>query len=185
MADNFTVDLRLKEFFFDRMKVQDALDKAERRELSSIGAFLRKRSRDSLVRRKKASAPGATPSVHSKDKTANLKNILFAYSPSTHSVVVGPVGLNQQNSQPGGTNIPIPSLMEFGGTVAIEEVQHKDTDQPDQWFRRNRNYSKRPWKRYRTRTAQYPARPFMGPALAAEISAGTIRDQWISSLEAS
>ena len=176
-------DISLKQFFFDRLKVQNALDKAERRELSRTGAFLRKRARSSLRRRKKTLVSGQTPSVHSKDNTASLKNILFAYDPARHSVVVGPLKLNQVNQQTDGSSIPIPSLMEFGGTVRIDEEQYKD-DPKGQWFRRNHNYSAKPWKRYRTRTANYAPRPFMGPALAKEIEAGTIRDQWVGALNA-
>src|SRR5690242_12299768 len=92
------VTMHLRDLFFDRKAVVDATTVAERKALSRIGAFVRRRARSSLRRRKRVSRPGEPPSVHSKDDTANLKNILFAYEPSHRRVVIGPVGLNQVNS---------------------------------------------------------------------------------------
>ncbi len=41
-----------------------------------------------------------------------------------------------------------------------------------------------PEKRYRSRRAEYAARPFMGPALAAELDAGTIPQAYAGTIEA-
>lgn len=55
--------------------------------LKKIGAFVRRSARQSLRKRKAASAPGSPPSVH----TPYLKNkILFAVDTSGLSVVIGP-----------------------------------------------------------------------------------------------
>ena len=173
----------MAELFFDRPAVTSAITKAERKSLSKIGAFIRRRARSSLRRRKRTSSPGEPPSVHSKDGRATLKNILFAFNPATRSVVIGPVGLNQVNNTDAGRQT-IPQIMEFGGTVAIREEQYIFTNRPDLWRRRDTRASASSRKRYRTRRATYEPRPFMGPALAAEVAAGTIPDAWAAAVRA-
>ncbi|QDV23428.1 hypothetical protein [Aureliella helgolandensis] len=174
----FDINYSVKDFFFDRMKVQDKINRGERRQLSRIGSFVRRRARTSLRRRKKVSQSGSPPSVHSRDKVATLKNILFAYDATNHAVYIGPVRLNQVNQRPSGQSIPITSLHEFGGSVLIHEEQSKNAKNPSVWFRRDLRFTAREWKRYRTRRLSYPARPYMGTALAAEVAAGTIADVW-------
>jgi hypothetical protein len=60
----------MKDFFFDRQSVIDRMTKANRRALSKVGAFIRRRARSSLRRRKRRSQPGSPPSVHSRDSVA-------------------------------------------------------------------------------------------------------------------
>lgn len=172
------LDMGMKDLFFDRRAVTDRMDKANARALSKAGAFIRRRARSSMRRRKKTSAAGGTPSVHSKDKVASLKNILFVYDKSEQSVVVGPVKLNQFNrGTRSGSNIPIPALMEHGGGLTILE---KSVDKGRTWFRADQRRNRRPWERYRNRRAKYLPRPFMGPALEAEED--NIPDAWSGSL---
>lgn len=167
----------MTDLFFDSPRVLKAVAKAERKALSKIGAFVRRRARSSLRRRKRTSSPGETPSVHSKSDRATLKAILFAFNPSTRSVVIGPIGLNQANETGGGRQT-VPQIMEFGGTVSIREEQWANTKNPDRWFRRDLRRRASERKRYRIRRAEYAARPFMGPALDAEVAAGTIAGAW-------
>lgn len=205
----FETSYKLKDLFFDTTAVEKALAKAERRELSKIGAFIRKRARSLLRRRKKPSSPGSPPSVHSADKVASLRNILFAYNPKAHGVIVGPVGLNQVNYLKSGFRTTIPALMEFGGTVRIPEWRFDMLDRrtidlverypslakfAETWTRQDlrwRNTSrKRKWTlndlgiEQRVREARYEPRPFMKPALDAELAAGTILDVWRGSIKA-
>lgn len=51
--------------FFDRKAVLAAVDKATLRVLSKFGAFVRRRAKSSIRKRKKASPPGQPPSSHS------------------------------------------------------------------------------------------------------------------------
>jgi hypothetical protein len=172
----YVVDYSIKEMFFDGLEVQKRLDKAAIKELSKIGAFIRRRARSLLRRRKRPSEPGEPPSVHSSDKTASLKNILFGLDRRSQSVVVGPVGLRKKDGQ------TIPGLLEFGGSLSLLQEQHKRPKNDEQlWY--DYHAPQRPWKRYRTKHATYERRPFMEPALAAEVEAGTIRDVWVASLE--
>jgi hypothetical protein len=183
----FDITYRLKDFFFDRVKVQDAIGRAEAEELAKIGAFIRTTARRKVLRRRKrVSAPGEPPSVHSTDRVATLKNILFAYEPTKHRVIVGPVKLNQVNRMAGTTSSePVPSILEFGGVVSIHEEQYKNSSNNRKWFRRDMRYAVRPDKKnYRTRQARYAARPFMAVALQMEIDAGTIRNVWRASVKA-
>lgn len=141
---SFGVKMTVKNLFFDRAHVVREVGKANAKALSKAGAFVQRRARSSMRRRKAASPPRTPPSAHSKDKHRTLKNILFAYEPSRQSVVIGPVLLNGE----GGS---VPALHEFGGSKAIRVTQ------------RHKGQKVRVVKQ-----ATYPARPFMGPALAAE-----------------
>lgn len=159
----FTLTLKMKDLFFDRAAVIDRIGKARARNLSKAGAFVQKRARTSLRRRKRASAPGQPPSVHSKDKFATLKNILFAYDPAGDSVIVGPVGFRAAGTGIGPARAPgdVPEALEHGGTLAIREVFVRG-----KW--RLSTVRPRLGLRERTRPAVYAPRPFMGPALVAE-----------------
>lgn len=181
-----------KRFFFDRKAVADIVGKQAAKALGRAGSFVQRRARSSLRRRKKISSPGSPPSVHSKDATATLKNIQFQFSPATMSVLVGPMKLNL-----GGSSnwLPVPGLHEHGGTQRIQEwrfnevelAQHwpgwakmKSTGKfSNEWRRRDLRWKESSRKRRRhklsdigvetrVRSASYPARPFMGPALAKE-----------------
>lgn len=171
------LDAGLKNFFFDRRIVIDAIGKAEAKNLSRIGAFLRTRARSLLRRRKSTSAPGSPPSVHTQDKVATLKNIQFAYEAGQHAVIVGPIKFGTRANQ--GMSAPVPSLLEFGGTQTIHEERFQGKTE---WYRRDTRYPDRPNKEYRTRTARYSPRPFMRPALELEIKAGTVMDVWRASI---
>ena len=69
----FGVDLRLKQWFFDRPNLEFALRRAEIKKPSRVGAFLRKRARSLLRKRKRSSSPGQPPSVHTSHPVATLK----------------------------------------------------------------------------------------------------------------
>jgi len=113
------IDLRVKGMFFDRPRVQRAVDRGKRKALSKGGAFIRQRARRSIRKRKRSSRPGQPPSSH----TGLLRRfILFGYDRQRDSVVVGPVGFRRSTA---------PSVLEFGGRTAVE------------WRRRGRRRGKR------------------------------------------
>jgi hypothetical protein len=143
MSD-FGVKMTVKNLFFDRAMVVREIGKINAAALSKAGAFVRRRARSSMRRRKKASTPGSPPSAHSTDTVATLKNILFAYDRQRQSVVIGPVRLN-------GSGGSVPALHEFGGTQTVRRFRRQNG--------RNQLIPK---------LAHYPPRPFMGPALKAE-----------------
>ncbi len=175
----FEVTYKLTDFFFDRAEVQNRLAKRERRAMSKIGAFVRTSARTSLKRRKAVSPAGSPPSVHSKDKVATLKNILFGYDPTKHSVVVGAVGLNQVNREASiQASRPVPAIMEFGGTVAIQEERWKRIGGSERWYRRDLRRLPSESKLYRVRIATYEPRPFMAPALERERKNDKLLEAW-------
>lgn len=95
--------MKVKMLFFDSPRVMRAMDRAARRALSKVGAFVRTRARSSMRRRKGVSKPGQPPSSHAGD----LKRLLFfSYDPNTESVVIGPTRFKKGEA---------PSLLEFGG----------------------------------------------------------------------
>ena len=120
-----------------------------------------------MRRRAKASAPGTPPSAHAGKGLQSLKTILFAYEPNRSTVVVGPVGFNQKNS-----GVSVPRLHEYGGSVQIQEFRYIVGDNQGPWRRVNARAKPKPRAgqklEVRTRTANYPKRPFMQPALQKE-----------------
>lgn len=134
------------EGFFDKKRVIDPKERAERRILSKAGAFVRRNGRSSLRKRKRSSAPGDPPSSHS----GQLRRLLlFAYDTISSSVVIGPLLYRSARGSPTGTKT-LPELMEFGGIVP---------------GRRRTNSGR---ASDITRPVNYEARPFMGPALEKE-----------------
>jgi len=139
--------------FFDAEKVLRAMDNATRKSLSKAGAYVRQRARSSIRTRKQTSAPGQPPSDHG----GALKRLLFfAYDQPSRSVVIGPTLF--EGSARAGQSVPAPKALEIGGPVTATT-------------RKGRHLN-----------LTYRARPFMGPALAAEAAAGTIAEQFRGSL---
>lgn len=168
------IDYRLKEFFFDREKVKRLIGKANAKNISKALAFVQRRSRSSLRRRKKTSAPGTPPSVHSVNDVTSLKNILFGYDPNRKSGIVGPVRLNKSIFGPSITGT-VPELHEFGGAARLKlgleatrkiRGRRRTPSSPVEW--RVLRHRPRPGQPTKTATAFYPPRPFMGPALIKE-----------------
>jgi hypothetical protein len=161
-----------KRYFFDRLKVTAAADKAMIRVLSRFGAYVRTRSRSSLRRRKAASPPGSPPSVHSSSKFTTLRNILFVYDPATRSVVTGPVLLRNRNRRGGP---PATQLQEMGGSVeaagrVVRVKNHVGRDAKGRYVSGGTALVKL------NGSLKYPARPFMRPAFEAELG-GRLRSQ--------
>jgi hypothetical protein len=176
----FGLTYSVKDAFFDRAAVLSAIGKAEAKELSRIGAFIRQTARNKVLRmRNRTSRPGEAPSVHSRDRVRSLRNILFAYEKTKHAVIIGPVRLNQLNVRFDGSSDPVPKILEFGGPVVIHEERKVGSEK---WYRRDLRVTQTGDTEYRTRVANYEARPFMKTALEIEINAGTIRNVWRSSL---
>ncbi len=101
-----------KSNFFDRKSVINAVDRATRGVLSKFGAFVRRRAKSSIRKRKRTSEPGAPPSSH----TGLLKDfIYFGYDPARRSVVIGPALLN---STVDANALP---ALEYGGNAVVED----------------------------------------------------------------
>lgn len=100
---------KAKSMFFDRVLI-NAVDRAEIKTLSKMGAFVRRSARQSIRKRKKSSPPGKPPSSH----TGLLKKfIYFGYDSGRNTVVVGPARLN-------GTRSPESlETLEFGGMADV------------------------------------------------------------------
>lgn len=130
-----------KRLFFDRKAVIEAVGRANAKNLSKAGSFIRTSARSSLRRRKRTSSPGEPPSIHSRDRVATLKNIWFVFEPRRRSVVVGPLRLNGKQLR-GSDRETVPELHELGGHAIVGK---------------------------RRRRAKYAARPFMGPAMEREL----------------
>ena len=179
MAASFDITFNVKEIFFDRPAVQNAVDRQQRAAISKSLAFVRRRARSSLRRRKKVSEPGGTPSVHTKGD--GLKKIFFAYDQRTGGGVVGPVRLNQVNLM-GRSSKPVTAIMEFGGVVGIQEIAYPRSEFGGggyfPWRRRDLRRRLDPKTKRRKRNAKYAPRPFMVPALEKEVADGNVLSPW-------
>ncbi len=176
MASELTTEM--KNFFFDRKRVKDAMDKATRRALVRSLAFVRKVQRNSIRRSNKISEPGKPPRSHSNNPVASIKNILFAYDEQTKSGIVGMVKINGRRAKV-NSNQELPDLLEFGGPMRIEEVRFDGqawrSPSPRRIRKLQRDY---PNIRYRRRQARMRARPSAGPALQKTNDAGMILSPW-------
>lgn len=159
MAQKF-ISIRMKNYFFDREAVIGRIEKARLRMLSKAGAYVRTSARSSLRRRKKVSQPGGTPSVHSKDDYASLKNILFAYDDGRDTVIVGPVGLDGwRDDKVVAESSTAPGVLEHGGQIGFRQVHERDGT----WRTVSRIVGKN--RRTRIHAVTLAPRPFMRPAL--------------------
>jgi hypothetical protein len=181
-----------KEFFFDRMKVIEAVEKGRADALSKLGGFVRTSARRSMRKARrmreselsetqlalfkaaggkrenlplKSSEPGQPPRV----RKGSLKNgILFAYDPKTKSVVAGPVKFNISGDAAAN--------LEYGGMTEITVVEldkslrkgRRATGRQLEAFLRKRSAGTLPdrraslKRRVKTKVAK---RPYMSPAL--------------------
>jgi len=99
--------MRIKDMFFDRAAVINAVDGAKRKVLSKAGAFIRTVAQTSIRKRKKSAPPGSPPHSH---EGSLRRLILFGYDKAADSVVVGPVGFKKSTA---------PNVLEYGGDTVV------------------------------------------------------------------
>jgi hypothetical protein len=148
------IDFKVKSLFFDQSVVAKLIDKKTKKALSKVGAYIRRRAQTSIRYKDKPSRPGQPPHGHRSErftrtnrKTGKRRSvsplrelIFFAYNPDTKSVVVGPVVFAGARK----SDYLVPSVIEKGGLVSL-------------------------FSRGKKRRARYRPRPFMRPALLAEL----------------
>ena len=160
---NFKID-DVKGAFFDSKKVEDSVSKVEKANLSKAGAFIRRSAIFSIRSGKGSSKPGQPPKSHS----GILKKFLyFAFDFSSRSVVVGPALTNQTVANQRAVGTTIPGVLESGGQEALVEVQNP---RDGQWWKRNSKLRFQEGWPQRTRKINVAARPFMAPALQANMA---------------
>jgi len=160
MKNGVTIRFDIKKFFFDRKAVTRRVDRTTQRVLSRFGAFVRRTSRQSIRKRKKASSPGSPPSSH----IGLLKKfIYFGYDPSRESVVIGPVRLTQKGRG------EAPANLEYGGTISLPSRTVEVKGQPgrDEQGRFTKSIKRK--ITIKGGRHQVRPRPFMQPAFEAEL----------------
>ena len=113
MAVKFDFKADVTQWFFDRKKVLDAVEKTELRVLRLMGFRVRQSARKSLrvkpvlakSGKKNVSKPGQPPIAHEK---GGLRRIYYFYDRGQGSMIVGPVKFK-------GDRPTAPALHEFGG----------------------------------------------------------------------
>jgi hypothetical protein len=174
--------INVTKFFFDRIAVIQAMDKATHGAMSRASAFIKRAAQTSMKYRKKKSAAGAPPSAHKDGRGPLLRKFLwFYYDPRTRSAVIGPIKLSAWPAEAGPLN-------EFGGTapriVFVKQVTRKTTGAQRKAYRNLLKTGQLVRKRgpRKTVTARYPQRPFMAPALKKEVASGHVLKQWHNSV---
>ena len=151
--------------FFDRRPIDRSVDRARFNALGKAGAFVRRRARSSIRKRKAPSRPGSPPT----NRTGHLRDrIVFFYDAQQESVVIGPTILNKhyKNGHGKPEKGTVPQLLEEGGNVGI--LCYWSTGKK-QWVRANLSNKRYLQSRVlQTQKFRIAARPYMGPALAAE-----------------
>ena len=168
-----------KENFLDRPAIMRFMDEAESKAFNKIGGRIRRTAMNSMRTQKKpknktyvekASTPGQPPRRR-VPMGSGLSKIYYTYNSTKHEVQIGPVKFNW-SAYPNAT---VPQVTEFGGSVQVTEIDFGRFG--PNWIRVG-NRGKRKFKDLpiRTRQANYPARPFMFPAL--EKNKQFINDAW-------
>lgn len=177
------VDVSVKRMFLDTKLVEGLIGKKSAAALRKAMSRIRLRAMHSMRKKGKArrppknqggkaflrwadevqnqpvSAPGSPPFVHSDDSVRTLRNIWFALDNSSAVEIRGVVGPLKLNGNQGA----VPSLMERGGSQKIRERRIGK-----HWIPVGRVNGSSSGRLTRVRTANYPARPFMQPAMTKE-----------------
>lgn len=104
------VYMKARLLFLDSPIVMNAMDRATRKALGKIGAFVRRRSRTSIRKGKGVARPGQPPNSHAGD----IRRLLFfAMGPDMDEVVIGPLRFREGEA---------PNLLEFGGTTVRTRI---------------------------------------------------------------
>ncbi len=185
-----TLRIDVKSMFFDRRAVIDALGSANVKALGRGGAFIRRRAKSSIRKRKRVSRPGEPPSSH----VGTLRNLIyFGFDTGRQSVVIGPTPL--------GTVGRVPPILEYGGPSIVRKNSRRRLRRPGgageiriggRHGKTTKRVADGKWVTYAKLTTQtqadranrlnaelygpeyiggkpIEARPFMGPALKAEM----------------
>jgi len=170
--------------FFDRMQVIRFVDEKERNSMNRIGSRIKLTAQRSM-RPNKPNKKGVTspskpgkPPKRTGSMGEKLSKIWYTYDRIKHRVIVGPLKFNW-DAFPEAT---VPETHEFGKTVSIYEAEFRifgGAYGATRWLQVGRKGKQRALangNRVRKRSLNYPARPFMGPALDKNMN--FIRDTW-------
>lgn len=166
--------------FFDKDPIVDAMEATERKNLSRIGAFIRRTAKGLIRTDKSKSKKPSRPGRPIKSRTGLYKdNIFFSYDKKEHSVVVGPRVLNGKKVS-GKT---VPELHEYGGTIQVRNYllpvkQDAGRDEKGRFLKAKVTYEKY------TGRLKYERRPTMELAFEKELAKGKILGIWKDSVRA-
>lgn len=176
-----------KDWFFDRKAVTNQIDEKESKVFNRIGGRIRTHAMRGMrsqrkPKRKKIPPTPSPPGQPPKRRVpmgSGLSKIWYSYDRPNHRVVVGPLKFNWSEYP----EMTVPQLHEFGGSVTITELDMSVTREGwqapggERWVRVGKRGRMNKFNRpMRSTTANYPARPFMFPAL--EANRQFIADAW-------
>lgn len=172
---NIAFKMKLKsvrEDFFDRPRIINALDEVTHKRLSQFGAFVMKRARGSMRDTKRqASLPGQPPRSHVGLLKRGGAAVTFSYDTNLHKVTIGPTLINRPTGAP--------EKLEYGGTISVEghTIFVKRRAGRDA---KGRFVSRGVDKQELHGTRRIAPRPYMAPAFAAELDKHM--DKWKDSI---
>ena len=162
-----------KAMFFDRKIAKDFDDRGGK-VLSKFGAYVMRRARTSIRKRKRASKPGQPPTNVTgilRGITGREPGIFFFYDKPRQSVIIGPTKANQVffNHHREPVQGTVPSVLEYGGQIKILEANYGRHGK-DKWYRADLRSKRRLAElETRLRTVTIAARPYMQPAFDKEL----------------
>lgn len=156
-----TLDWTFKELRIEWRKLEQAKARSVRSGITKGLVFIRTRAKSSIRRRKRISKPGEPPSAHAKG--LGIKSIFWVYNSFEMAGEVGPIkiAVDRRGAIATGT---VPGVLEGGGTVTYPAKKVLTKGRSGTW-----ELQKRKKRRVRIRP-----RPFMVPALEAEVAAGNV-----------
>lgn len=162
-----------KSQFFDRPRVQKALDRQRLRVLRQTGGTVRRIARNSMKsggKRGQISEPGQPPRFHSPTGQRLKDGVFFGLADSNKSVVIGMDPSRNRRRSNGKT---VPELLEEGGSgpTVTEDLYVKRSGPARRGAGGQFVSNDRVLLKKGTRT-KYRARPFIGP------SAFTFKDKF-------
>lgn len=160
------LDWKITRYFFDRAEVIDAMGVAEHNSLMRAAGRIWKSAQRRIRRRKNPSKPGQSPTSHTDELRYGLR---FAFDPSSGGAVVGPVKHNKVffNNDRKPVKGTVPQILEEGGDITVAEQQYQHSDE---WHRIDLRRGASQFARAtRLRTVHIEARPFMAPAVEANL----------------
>jgi hypothetical protein len=109
------IGVSLKDQFFDRPAIIDAIGVTRAKALGRIGAYVQKVAQRSMRPQKKPTPKGKPPAFHGST-TITLRSIQFGWGAKQQSLIIGPIKSNSSKGK-----VSVPRLHEFGGRAPIDE----------------------------------------------------------------
>lgn len=176
--------IKVKDLFFDRTAVLNAVGRAQARVLSAHGASMRSRAKRSMKRAPLgvASPAGTAPHRHKERGEKLWRHLYFSYVPDKQSVIAGPAKLS------GVAGKDVPHVVEYGGMVR-RVPDYPSKEERDEAMALGGEAREKYWELVREERRKkgdiiaIQPRPYMRPSLAAEVRQANLKKLWENAIK--